>query len=246
MRLLPLLVFTFFSPYVFALNVMIDPGHGGTDQGAVASENRESEITLKVSHYLQDLLKSDSRFNAGLTRDTDKFLTLEQRAEIANNAKVDLFLSIHVNSSKEEGARGKEIYFQNQLPPDEEALFLASRENQGAKIRTDISKGDVAAIVEDLERNHRLRLSGKLSEELYRHWNGDRYRRRTTIRQAPFYVISNVNMPSALVEIGYLTNPQEAKKLSDDSYLRKIAQGLHQALISYKEFIDKSARQRLD
>lgn len=235
-----------FSPFAFALHVMIDPGHGGTDTGATGHERRESEITLRVAELLAAELRKDSRFKVALTRTTDKFLTLEERAEIANRAKADIFLSIHVNSSSDAQARGKEIYFQNQLPPDEEALFLASRENQGAKQRFNRQKGDVAAIIEDLERNHRLRLSGRLSEELFRHWAGDPWRRRTTIRQAPFYVISNVNMPSALVEIGYITNPREAEKLGDPNYLRQVAGGLYQALVSYKEFVDNTARQRLN
>jgi N-acetylmuramoyl-L-alanine amidase len=201
---------------------------------------------LKVSQYLRQLLQRDSRFQASLTRETDKFLSLEQRADLANKSKVDLFLSIHVNSSQDTEVHGKEIYFQNQLPPDEEALYLASRENGVTKKQSDYGKGDVAAIVEDLERNNRLRLSGRLSEELYRNWAGDRWQRHSSIRQAPFYVISNVNMPSALVEIGYLTNPAEAAKLGDPAYLHKVADGIYQAIISYKEFVDKATRQRLN
>lgn len=246
MRIALFLALAFFSPYSFALSVMIDPGHGGTDHGAVNSSLRESDITLKVSQYLKALLSADPQFKVKMTRERDQFLSLDRRAQLANEAKADLFISIHVNSSNEKHVRGKEIYFQNQLPPDEEALFLANRENQGIESRTDTVKGDVAAIVEDLERNHRLRLSGRLSEELFRNWGGDHYRRRTSIRQAPFYVISNVSMPSALVEIGYLSNPQEAEKLSDDTYLRKIAQGLYRAIVSYKEFVDKAAHRSLN
>jgi N-acetylmuramoyl-L-alanine amidase len=168
------------------------------------------------------------------------------------NSNGDVFLSIHVNSSEDPRARGQEIYFQNQLPSDQESLFLASRESEknqgGGPVIHSVSlalknhKGlnsDVHAIVEDLERNHQFKLSGIFTEHLYQNWSGEKLQRRHSIRQAPFFVVSNIDKPAALIEIGYLSNSQDVKKLTDPQYQKKIAQGIYKALVSFKTIIDK-------
>ncbi len=246
------------------MRIVIDPGHGGTDRGTTRGEVTESAITLNVARALRDEIAKSADFTALLTRDDDSYLSLEQRAEIANE-KSDVFISIHVNSSADPKARGKEIYFQNQLDADEESLYLANLENghppgdtaateksSPHKMRTALSadlKGlnsDLKAIVEDLERNHRLKMSGLLTEELHRNWGGDPIRRKQAIRQAPFFVISNVIRPAALIEIGFLTNPAEAQKLVNPDYQKKIARGIYQALVKFKEVVDNSTAQHLN
>lgn len=254
----PFVVSLFLTLPAHALHVVIDPGHGGSDVGAVANGIKESHLTLKVSQYLAEELDKDTEFTYTLTRDKDEFIPLEVRASLANT-KGDVFISIHANSSQDSRARGKEIYFQNQLQPDEEALYLASRENSQIKSKTPVAhyahpvltakpnlKTDVRSIIEDLNRNHALRMSGLLTEKIYHHWNGTQYTRQQTVRQAPFFVISNTDKPSALIEIGYLTNPIEAKKLSDPDYLRDIAVGIYRALVSFKEFVDKPTPKSLN
>mgnify|MGYP001577243627 CR=1 FL=1 len=119
----------------FGFLVVIDPGHGGNDGGAKSDDAKESAIALSVSKLLADALKNDGRFEVKMTRTRDEFVTLEDRAEFANHAKADLFISIHTNWSEDPKARGKEIYFQNQLPPDEESLYLASREIEFHAVR---------------------------------------------------------------------------------------------------------------
>lgn len=251
MRTLLILFAFLFSIHASALHVVIDAGHGGSDKGATSDNYTESEITLSVAKLLEKALKADSQFKVTMTRKDDTFLSLSERTRIANQAG-DVFISIHVNSSSDSRARGNEIYFQNHLAPDEESLFLASRENQDSKpddnaprsvtMSTSTKKDlnpEVLSIIEDLERNHRLKLSGIFTEKIYYNWMGDNYHRSRTIRQAPFFVVSNMYKPAALVEIGYITNPGEAEKLMDPSYQKKIATGLYRALISFKEFMDK-------
>lgn len=250
-----ILAIAIFQSPVFAMRVVIDAGHGGTDRGTTRGDITESAITLTVAKLLRDEMAQSKEFSAVLTRADDSYVSLEQRAEIANE-KGDVFISIHVNSSTDPKARGKEIYFQNQLEADEESLYLANLENGQAdqKVRhaflpnTDVKglNSDVKAIVEDLERNYRLKMSGLLTEELHRSWGGDPIRRKQAIRQAPFFVISNVNRPAALIEIGFLTNPTEAKKLVDASYQKKIAQGIFQALIKFKEVVDNTSTHPLN
>lgn len=260
MRLSWSLILIFVSPVALAMHIIIDPGHGGTDQGATYGKITESALTLQVAKMVADELKKDSRFSVSLTRETDVYLSLEQRVQMANAAG-DVFLSLHVNSSNDPKARGKEIYFQNQLPADQESLFLANRENQNEKFKslpkeagvaaTILSdkkemNSDVRAIIEDLVRNHHFKLSGLLAESLFHNWNGEKFHRRRTIRQAPFIVISHINKPAVLIEIGYLTNPEEAKKLVTAEYQKKIAIGIYRAFLNFKEYMDKSAEKSLN
>ncbi len=187
-----------------------------------------------------------------MTRTTDKTISLQERVKMAEKAKADVFLSIHLNANKDPRAKGMELYFQNHLPPDEETLFLAASENQIVKPREDIAsqeasdaptkKNDVTAIVEDLERHHRMLSSHRLSVELLKAWNPTAQQPHQTmaIRQAPFYVISKANIPSVLVELGFVTNPKEAEKLSNSTYQTEIAQKIYQGLLLYKENRDKT------
>lgn len=222
------------------LRVMIDAGHGGVDAGAVVGVARESEIALKVAKALERRLKSDSRFVALMTRDRDQMLSLSERVRRADAAEADLFLSIHANSSPDQRARGVEFYFQNQLPPDEESLFLAASENKMEKVveaahaTDDLKKeSDVRSIVEDLKRQVRLQKSFLLSRTLARTWQKAEKIDAGSIRQAPFFVIAKSARPAVLVELGFLTNPIEAQKLMKSATQEQIAARIHQGLVEY-------------
>lgn len=237
------------------LKVSIDPGHGGKDRGAVEGSTKESEITLAVSEKLAARLAQDARFKPFLTRTSDEFLTLSQRVERAERQNVDLLLSIHVNWSDDKRAHGLEVYFQNQLPPDEESMFLAARENQGeaggtsprgpSALAAKLSP-EVHLIVQDLMRNQRVIASSKLAKSIKRNWKGTRKSSSLSIRQAPFFVISNMEAPSVLVEIGFLSHPTEGPKLLTGEYQDTVAQSLHEGLIDYQESLDKLKAPRLD
>ncbi len=237
-----------------ALHIMIDPGHGGIDRGAVHGSAKESDLVLKVAQKVQNLLSKDSSFKVSMTRTKDQNLSLPARVKMAESVKADLFVSLHANAASDQRARGVEFFFQNNLPPDEESLYLASIENQmlNAKDSEDASedlsrKGDVAAIIEDLGRQHRMMSSLKFSQTLTQSWATTENRRNpATIKQAPFYVISKTSMPSVLIEIGFLTNPREAKKLLREDYQDDLAQKIYKALVSYKEKMDNPAIKTLN
>ena len=219
---------------------MIDPGHGGIDTGAVYGSARESEIALKVAQQLQKRLAADSRFEPMMTRERDLALSLPERVKKADQAKADLFLSIHANSSPDQRARGVEFYFQNQLPPDEESLFLAASENKHESVvETNEAagpakaEGDLRAIVEDLSRQVRVKKSLLLSRVLARSWQKEEKITASSIRQAPFYVIAKSNRPAVLVELGFLTNPTEAAKLLKPETHAQIAARIHAGLLEY-------------
>lgn len=223
------------------LHVLLDAGHGGTDRGAVHNHLNEAEITLNVVLKLKAKLQNDSRFKVSLTRDRDESLSLEERTDKANSLKADLFLSIHVNSSPDARARGVEFYFQNQLPPDEESMYLAAQENAQAVDNPEKAreKSELVTIVDDLKSNHRIWASSQLAKSLMSKWETEKKSRAHAIRQAPFHVISNVNMPSSLVELGFISRPSEALRLARSDYQEVMAEKLYRGLLEYKEIIDK-------
>ncbi|MEZ0393305.1 MAG: N-acetylmuramoyl-L-alanine amidase [Pseudobdellovibrionaceae bacterium] len=238
------------SIWAAPLKVIVDPGHGGSDAGAVYGPAKESEITLQVAKHLQDLLRQSSDFHSSLTRSQDQNLSLQERVQLAEKEKADLFLSIHANASTDQRARGVEFYFQNHLPADQESLFLANLENQMVKEtqgpNQDLSKkGDVLAIVEDLKRQTKMRSSYVLSDRLLKAWNKSGRKNSNVIRQAPFYVISKTSIPSVLVELGFVSNPKESQKLIQANYQKEIALKIYQGLVDYKEMVDKAELGRL-
>ena len=233
----------------FAFTVIVDPGHGGHDRGAVKAKTVESSITLSVAKRLQKLIDDSPEMNVVMTRDTDRALTLKQRAQIAIRNSGELFLSIHANSSPDPRAKGAEFFIQNQLPPDSESMFLARREQHHHGLNVDEERMTfgpshpnpyVKSVLEDLVRNQSIRKSAELSESLVESWLGFKKSNKYVIQQAPFYVVSNVPMPSVLVELGFITHRKERQLLKSSTYQNKLAQGIFKGLIKYKESVDKS------
>ncbi|HVK62052.1 MAG TPA: N-acetylmuramoyl-L-alanine amidase [Bdellovibrionales bacterium] len=229
-----------------ALHVLIDPGHGGIDRGAVRGNLRESEIALKVALQLAELLRANKDFQVSLTREKDETVSLDRRTQIAKQIKADILVSIHLNSSTDKRAHGKEFYFQNQLPADEDSMFLASQENEEVA-HNDIAdkksdklsaETDIRLIIDDLKRGERIRSSGEFSKILYETWKKSGYGHDTgsrAIRQAPFRVVSFVEVPSVLVELGFLSSPVEGPRLATASYQSVLAKSLYDGIVKYKE-----------
>lgn len=237
-----------------SLKVVIDPGHGGKDHGAQSENKKESEITMAVSEKLAQRLERDRRFQPIMTRTSDEFLSLSERVRRAEQAKGDLFLSVHVNWSQDPRAQGFEVYFQNQLPSDEESMYLAARENQeehntihtptNSEVASNLAP-EIHLIIKDLARNQRIYASSQLAKQLKSAWRGTKKSKAQSVRQAPFFVISNLPIPSALVEIGFLSHAIEGPRLSLDSYQDDMAKSLHEGLIRYHESLDKPPGPRL-
>ncbi len=257
LRLIKLILISSLLPFQAAsFHVILDPGHGGIDTGAVHGKAREAELVLKVANQLKLLLDKNADFKVTLTRTTDRIISLQDRVSLAEKHKGDIFVSLHANAAADQRAQGVEFFFQNYLPPDEESLFLASQENQNmmaAKEHAAISgeeelskKGDIAAIIEDLHRQNRVRGSLRLTQTLNQVWNNEQKPRPSSIKQAPFYVISKTSMPSVLIEIGFLTNPREAKMLLNSDYQNGLAQKIYTALVTYKEKVDNSSAKTLN
>lgn len=236
-----------FSINTNALNITIDPGHGGTDRGAVRGNVEESQIVLNVAKKLNALLASDPNFQTNLTRETDKILSLAERVKIADSFGADLLVSLHANAAPDRRAQGIEVFFQNSLSPNED--YLSNEHNEPVnhplkdQASSDLSRsGDVTAIVQDLYKQTRIKNSLALSEALQEVVKQDG---PVSIKQAPFYVISKSNMPSVLIELGFLTHPKDIVRLNSEPYQGLLAKKIYSALVQYKEKIDSQEPQAL-
>jgi N-acetylmuramoyl-L-alanine amidase len=221
--------------------IMIDPGHGGKDPGAVAFGLKEKDINLRMARILGNILK-EKGFRVLYTRTNDVFVPLEERTAMANAQKADLFISIHANAHPNPKTKGFEIYSLN-LAKTKDAVRVAAREN--AVSSKQIS--DLQLILTDLMLNSKISESRELATKI--HGRTIQGVRRTHpslvdkgVREAPFYVLMGAKMPAALVELGYLTNKEEAKLLNTDAYLKTLAQNLVQGVLAYRDHIERHAR----
>jgi N-acetylmuramoyl-L-alanine amidase len=219
--------------------IVIDPGHGGHDPGAIANRGRESEIVLDIALRLEKLLLKQKGIDVVLTRRTDVFIPLEQRTAIANREDADLFLSIHANVGRNTAANGVETYFLN-FATNPEAEAVAARENAG----TGMAMHSLPDIVRKIALNNKIDESRDLASvvqaSLYR---GIRQQnaaaRNRGVKQAPFVVLIGAQMPSVLAEVSFLTNKKDASLLRTAAYRQRIAQSLFDAIVKYRQSLKK-------
>ncbi len=222
--------------------IVIDPGHGGRDPGAKSRYGlREKDVVLKVSKLLAKKLRERLGCEVILTRSKDVFIPLEQRTAIANMKHTDLFISIHVNSSPNRRARGVETYYLN-FATDKEAMRVAAMEN-AASTR---SLGELQDLLKNILLHSKVEESGRLArdiqEELVRTLKR-RYRRvkNRGVKTAPFVVLIGTRMPAVLVEIGFISNRFEERRLRDPRYLESVAEGLAKGIERYMKEIKLTA-----
>ncbi len=215
--------------------VVIDAGHGGHDPGAMGSKITESEITLDVALRLEKLLKAEPGFEVVLTRSTDVFIPLEERTAIANRQQADLFLSIHVNSSRKKEAHGIETYHLN-FASNPEAEAVAARENAGAAQ----TMNHLPEIVKAIALNNKLDESRDFAHMVQESMVGrlkapNGNMRDLGVKQAPFVVLIGAGMPSVLAEIGFINNQSEVALLRTGPYRQKVAEALFDAVKKYQK-----------
>jgi N-acetylmuramoyl-L-alanine amidase len=231
------------------LVVVLDPGHGGAPPHDGAHGPRgllEKNIALAVAQKTKALLEAQGA-TVVLTRDDDTDVSLADRARIANDNGADLFLSIHCNSMETRFdrlvTRGVETYFLSPDPTDAEARMLAVLENGGPEAIAAPRQADVVGgILADLALAQARNDSATLAQIVQHHVIHTTWAQSRGVRQAPFLVLSGTKMPSALVEIGFISHPQESKALARSTYQDKMAQALSDAV---REFADKVLSRRL-
>lgn len=213
--------------------IVIDPGHGGKDPGAMAFGLKEKDIVLSVAKKVARILKEHHRYEVVLTRTRDVFIPLEERTAIANAAKGDLFISIHVNAHSDSTRAGVETYFLN-LATDANAMRVAAMENASSTH----SIGELQDILATLMNNSKIDESTRLAQFVQTNLIAESGRsngkaRDLGVKQAPFFVLIGAEMPAILAEIAFLTNPEEAKLLRDETYLNKIAEQIAKGIVAY-------------
>jgi N-acetylmuramoyl-L-alanine amidase len=211
--------------------VVIDAGHGGADYGARgASGALEKDVVLDLSRRIGAELESRG-VTVIYTRQEDRFVPLSERTELANRSRADLFLSIHANASPDRAARGAETYFLSLDASDDEARRVAMTENQVFDREEAVAdSGDVVgAILGDLIRTEHLRASSEAAGAIQRELGGLSGPSRG-VKQAPFVVLMGVNMPAALLELGFLTNPREERALRSAAHQKTVATAIADAL----------------
>lgn len=214
---------------------MIDPGHGGEDRGARGLAGlAEKDLVLDVSRRLVRLLR-ERGFEALLTRSEDRFVDLDRRSAIANEARADLFVSVHANAAPSQAPRGVETFFLSLEASDEAAMQFALRENEGFLMprRNQGSLDPIEALLGDMSANETLRDSDLFAKLADRELSRLGPVPSRGVKQAPFRVLMGTQMPAVLVEIGFVSNPAEEGALRRGSRRQAIAGALARAITAY-------------
>ncbi|HEY4485424.1 MAG TPA: N-acetylmuramoyl-L-alanine amidase [Nitrospiria bacterium] len=222
--------------------IVIDPGHGGRDPGAVGRSGlTEKDIVLDIGLRLRSLIRERMGKTVIMTRDTDTFIPLDDRTLIANSKNADLFISIHVNSHPSRRVRGVEVYHLGQAS-DRRAMVVAARENNISLKSLGSLDHSVRQILFDLGREYNLDQSRELAHHALssiKSTLAGRFRYPITdhgVKRAPFYVLLNSNMPSILAEVSFISNVEEEKLLRKGEYRQALAESLYQGIRNYLAF----------
>ena len=214
--------------------IVIDPGHGGKDPGAIGRSGlKEKDVTLRISKLLQKSLRKKTRAKVILTRKRDVYIPLEERTAIANTVEADLFISVHVNASPRRKASGVETYYLD-VSNDRRTIAVAARENAASTKAT----ADLQYILRDLMRTANRNESSALATHIQDSLVGTlrkKYRsvNANGVKGAPFYVLVRTNMPSILVEVSFISNAREEKRLKSEKYLHVIASGITEGVLDF-------------
>lgn len=223
--------------------IMIDPGHGGIDGGAVSVSNLlEKDVVLAVAKELGRQLTASGRYDVHMTRESDVFVSLDQRLNLSTKRSVDLFISLHADSlSEQHGAqvvRGATVYTLSERASDEQARRMAEKENASdliAGINVVDGEGDdeVKSILFDLMNRETANFSADFSNVLIRKLKPATALAREPQRAAAFKVLKQSHAPSVLIELGYLSNPEDEKLLGSPAWRKKIAGSITAAVDAY-------------
>ncbi len=222
--------------------VVIDAGHGGMDPGAIGRSGlREKDVNLDIARRLKDELRTNG-IDVILTRDRDKFISLSGRTQIANDNYVDFFISIHANANRARSLRGFEVYYLSNAV-DDTARAAEAAENSFLKLDDSsfyIRNTDLEATVWDLVYTENREESIELAKYIAKSVDNSTSLNNRGIKAARFYVLKGVQMPSVLVEVGYLSNSAEEKNLRDASYRKAVASAIAKGILSYKKVYEST------
>jgi N-acetylmuramoyl-L-alanine amidase len=212
--------------------VVIDAGHGGRDPGAtsVSGQATEKDLTLALAHELRDQLVKRGRVRVALTRDDDRYLSLEERAAVARRLNAAMFVSLHMDSAANPLARGASVYSLSDVASDAEAARFAAIENDGATTRE--ANGSLGAILSDLAMRSQMSASADLAARLVNKSAGRYELRPDPHRFAAFHVLRRADSPAVLFEAGYISNADDELLLRSPEHRAAVALALAQAIES--------------
>jgi len=231
--------------------IVLDAGHGGHDPGATGPTGlAEKDLVLDVTRRVAKLVETELGVRILLTRSDDTFVTLRDRTSIANRERADLFVSIHGNAHRQIDSAGVETYFLSSEATDSGARQAAAVENSvvqlenpaGGRGRADIVK----AILWDLAQSEFQAESSRLAEIVQDSMTRSLRIPNRGVKQAGFYVLGGAAMPAILVEIGFVTNPREERRLRESRYRDEIARAILAGLAEYKRYWDQRMRTTAD
>ena len=226
--------------------IVLDAGHGGHDTGATGPTGlAEKDLVLDVTRRVAKLVESDLGVRVLLTRSDDTFIALRDRTSIANRERGDLFVSIHANAHRQIDSAGVETYFLSSEATDSNARQAAAVENSVVQLENPAGgrgRDIVKAILWDLAQSTFQVESSRLAEIVQDSMTRSLRIPNRGVKQAGFYVLGGAAMPAVLVEIGFVTNPREEKRLKDSRYRDEIARAILSGLGDYKRTWDARAR----
>ncbi|HZE89531.1 MAG TPA: N-acetylmuramoyl-L-alanine amidase [Verrucomicrobiae bacterium] len=241
--------------------IVLDPGHGGEEVGAVGHTGVfEKDLCLDIAQRLRDRLARLPDTTVLLTREDDRVVPLRERTAIANHAKADLFVSIHMNSSRRLSAHGTEAYFLALTASDEEAMTLAHAENAlpsplpgsdgnpgqpadpnaANAAAADASQNDLDLVLWGMAQSEHIVSSSRLADVVQDEMNRLLKVDSRGVKQAPFTVLMGATMPAVLVEVAFLSNEAEEKLLITGEFKDKVADALQSAIVRFKDETEKA------
>lgn len=223
--------------------IVIDPGHGGENNGALGFNGvYEKEITLEVALFMKEQLERNTDAQVILTRESDIEVPLERRIRIANEAQADLFISIHCNSSFSRSPSGIETYVLSDKALDEESSKLSRRVVKPSGLYASASDGAAAAVVKEMLQYAAHRDARGLANAVQRFLIKRTGAVSRGVKELPIVVLRGAEMPGIVVEMGFVSNPVEAERLSTDNYQKKVAFAMVLGIIEFDRVLrNKSA-----
>lgn len=214
--------------------IVLDPGHGGKDPGAMAFGMKEKDIVLGIARQLAPVLAKELGCEVLLTRKDDTFISLEERTAIANTQNADLFVSLHINAHSSAKVRGLETYYLN-LTSNADAMQVAARENATSTHQM----SDLQDILSDIMKNSKISESSRLAQQVHNSIftqagkQGFAGIKDLGVKQAPFYVLIGAQMPAILIELAFISNEQDSKNLNNPSFVKMLTQEITRGIKTY-------------
>ncbi len=224
--------------------IVVDPGHGGRDSGTVGvSKTLEKNITLKVGLLLKKEFNKYDDFDVILTRERDVFIKLQERTRIAKKSNASIFISLHADYNKNKRTRGISLYTLSERASDKEAEALARRENRSdlfGNVDFSSESSEVTNILIDLTKRETLNQSSHLVNFMIKEFKNDMNLLKRAHRFAGFAVLKSLDIPSVLLEMGYLSNKSDSKLLNRKDYQNKISKNIVKAVQNYFNWVEKN------